>query len=272
MKIIKTILLAGGLLALPLISSAQVFKNADLAISKLKDHVWIIETTKMESMYLIEGNDKAMLIDTGTKCDSLDKIVRKITQKPLLVVITHAHPDHVGNVRYFQSIYLHADDTTLMKSYSYKGKINFIKDGDSFDLGGITLDVYHMPAHTPGSIVLIDKEHGDCYSGDSFGSGQVWLQIPPVAPIATYISSCRRMLKLMDKGIQRIYCGHYPYPKQAFDKNYMNDMLTLALALEKNAPVNAAPYATKLSVGTQTPMITTLNMASIVYDPDRIHL
>jgi hydroxyacylglutathione hydrolase len=271
MKIIKTILLTGGLFSLPLISSAQVFKNADLAISKLKDHIWVIETTKMESMYLIEGKDKAMLIDTGTKCDSLDKVVRKITQKPVYVVITHAHPDHVGNVRYFQSIYLHADDTTLMKSYQYKGKINFIKDGDTFDLGGITLEVYHMPAHTPGSIVLIDKEHGDCYSGDSFGSGQVWLQVPPVAPIATYISSCLRMLKLMDNGIQRIYCGHYPYLKQALDRTYMSDMLTLAQALEKNTPVNAAPYATKLAIGTQTPMITTLNMASIVYDPEHLH-
>jgi hypothetical protein len=44
----------------------------------------VIETTDKTSMYIIEGTDKAMLIDTGTRCDKLDEVVRKITKKTAL--------------------------------------------------------------------------------------------------------------------------------------------------------------------------------------------
>jgi len=72
-----------------LFASAQsVFKNNDLEISKLEDKVWVIETTDKTTMYLIEGTEKALLIDTGTKCEKLDEVIHKITQKPLDVVIT----------------------------------------------------------------------------------------------------------------------------------------------------------------------------------------
>jgi len=129
-------------------STAQVFKNNDLTISILEDHVWVVETTDKTTMYIIEGKDKAMLIDTGTKCEKLDEVIQQITRKPLYVVITHAHDDHAGNIRYFKEIYIHPADTVLLDK-SYKGIIHFVKDGDVFDLGGKKIEVSHMPAHTP---------------------------------------------------------------------------------------------------------------------------
>ena len=71
--------------------TGQVFKNSDLEIFQLEDKVWVVETTDKTTMYIIEGNDKALLIDTGTKCADLDKVVKQITRKPLYVVLTHAH-------------------------------------------------------------------------------------------------------------------------------------------------------------------------------------
>lgn len=150
-------------------SSQSVFKNDDLEISKLEDKVWVIETTDKTTMYLIEGIEKALLIDTGTKCEKLDEVIRKITKKPVEVVITHAHGDHDGNIGYFKEIYLHAADTVLLGK-TYKGKVHFVNEGYVFDLGGKKIEVSHMPAHTPGSIVLIDRKTGSCYSGDAFGS------------------------------------------------------------------------------------------------------
>jgi len=130
-------------------ASAQVFKNNDLEISKLEDRVWVVETADKTTMYIIEGDKKAMLIDTGTKCADLDKVVSRITNKPLYVVITHAHGDHDGNIGYFKEIYLHPADTVLLGK-SYKGKVHFVKDGDVFDLGEKKIEISHMPAHTPG--------------------------------------------------------------------------------------------------------------------------
>ena len=44
-----------------------------------------------------EGNDKAVLIDAGTGITDLDKIVASLPKKPVMRVVTHAHPDHTGS-------------------------------------------------------------------------------------------------------------------------------------------------------------------------------
>lgn len=250
-------------------SAQSVFKNADLEISKLEDKVWVIETTDKTTMHLIEGTKKALLIDTGTKCEKLDEVIQKITQKPLDVVITHAHGDHAGNIRFFDEIYIHPADTVLLDK-TYKGKVHFVNDGYVFDLGGKKIEVSYMPAHTPGSIVLLDKKAGSCYSGDAFGSGQVWLQLRPYAPMKTYIESCKKMEKLMDGGITKIYCGHYPYVKKAYDKHYIFEMRTLAEALVNGTAPKATPHPQKVSIGSDHPMMVTLGEATIVFDPEHI--
>lgn len=248
---------------------AQVFKNADLQISQLEQHVWVVETTDMTTMYIIEGKDKALLIDTGTKCDSLDKVIRRITPKPLIVILTHAHRDHAGNIGFFDEIYMHPNDTILMDNF-YHGKVNFVKDGDIFDLGGKKIEVSHMPGHTPGSIVLLDKEAHSCYSGDAFGSGMVWLQLRPFSPMKTYIASCSKMLKLMDNGIQKIYCGHYPYLKKSLDKDYIVKMKNLAISIDDGTVKDAKPFTIKVPIGCDNPLIASDGTVSIVYDPEHV--
>ncbi len=256
----------------------KVFFNDDLKISKLEDNMWVVETADMTTMYIVEGKDKAILIDTGTKCNDLDKIVRKITHKPLYIVVTHYHPDHAGNIRYFKEIYMHPADTVLFDKFlsdtKYEGRINFVTDGCVFDLGGGTkIEVKHMPGHTPGSIVLLDWKSGNCYSGDAFGSGQVWLQCEPVSPIFTYLESVMRMEKYMDQGIDKIYCGHYPYVKDAYDKNYLLKMQQLAETLiDSSGLERAKPYSVNVSIGTASPMCLTDQdgHVMIVYDPDKI--
>jgi hydroxyacylglutathione hydrolase len=247
--------------------SAQVFQNKDVKITLLEDHMWVVETFDSTTMYIVEGTKKAMLIDTGTKCKHLDSIVKMITKKTLYVVITHAHGDHDGNIRFFKEIYMHPADTVLLGK-GYKGKIHFVKDGDVFDLGDKQIEVSHMPAHTPGSIVLLDKKAGICYGGDAFGSGQVWLQLKPGAPIKTYINSCKKMEDLMANGINKIYCGHYSYPKKAYDKSYMDSMLKLAEALDNGTEKGSKPYPRK--IGCKNPMMVTDGEANIVYDPEHI--
>jgi hydroxyacylglutathione hydrolase len=269
MNLKSTLLFAFLLFLVGFNASAQVFKNKDLEINQLDDHVWVVETPDKTTLYIIEGKEKAMLIDTGTKCEKLDEIVRKITQKPLYVVITHAHGDHAGNIRYFNEIYLHPADTVLLDK-AYKGKVHFVKDGDVFDLGGRKIEVSHMPAHTPGSIVFLDKKAGSCYSGDAFGSGQVWLQLRPYAPMQTYINSLQKMEKIMDGGITKIYCGHYPYVKHPYYKNYIVAMRMLAESIENGTVSDSKPFETKVSIGCDKPMMATQGEATIVYDPEHI--
>ena len=188
----------------------EVYKNPDLTINKLKDKIWVVETTDRTTMHIIEGEKSSMLIDTGTECENLDEVIRKITNKPLYVVLTHVHPDHAGNIGYFNEIYMHPADTVLLESYNYNGKVNFIEEGYIFDLGGIKYEIFLMPGHTPGSIVIVDKQAGDCFTGDAFGSGSIWLQLEPHVPMTTYVESCERMEKIMQAGVDKLWCGHYP--------------------------------------------------------------
>lgn len=252
---------------------AQVFENDDLTISQLEEHVWVVETSDATTMYIIEGEEKAMLIDTGTTCENLDEVIFKIAQRPLYVVITHFHPDHAGNIQYFDKIYMHEADAPLIKMMivEYKGEIEYIENGDVFDLGGKEIEVVSTPGHTPGSIVLTDKQAGSCYTGDAFGSGMVWLQLDPYTPMSTYITSCKKLEQIMeDENITKIYCGHYPYLKKALDKSYITDMRLLAESLLNGTAPEAKQFDLKLSIGAENPMIVTSGQASIVYDPERI--
>jgi len=260
-------------LCIPFISYAQVFKNNELSVTKIEDNAWVIETIDNCAMYLIEGKEKAVLIDTGTKCEKLDEVVKKITNKPLYVLLTHCHTDHAGNVNAFDEIFLHPADTLLIGRLNkhYTGKINYLKDGQIFDLGETVIEVKHMPGHTPGSVVFLDRKMGNCYSGDAFGSGMVWLQLWPFSSMKTYIESCKKMEQLMDSGISKIYCGHYPYVKKAFDKSYIITMRQLAEDLDAGKDLEAKPFPVKIKdLRSENPMLVTRNGVSIVYEPDYI--
>lgn len=265
----KSIFLLLYLLPMVNLMNAQDFKNDELTITKIEENTWVIETAQNNTMYLVEGTEKAVLIDTGNKCLGLKDIIGKITTKPLLVLLTHGHFDHTGNIDDFKDIYLHAADTFMIKDY--KGTMHFINDGDTFDLGGKILEVVHTPAHTPGSVVFIDKQTHSCFSGDAFGSGLVWLQLRPAAPMSMYAATCQKMLKYMDaNSITKLYCGHYPYIKKPLTKTYLTDMEKLATDLVNGTAPESKPYDIVVSFGCPNPMTVTLGEASIVYDPEFI--
>ncbi len=264
---IRKFLILNSLIAIVCISNAQDFKIDELTITKIEESTWVIETTENNTMYLVEGTEKALLIDTGNKCHGLEDVIRKITTKPLMVVLTHGHFDHTGNIDDFNAIYLHAADTFLIKNY--KGKMHFVTNGDVFDLGGKKLEVICTPAHTPGSIVLIDEQTQCCFSGDAFGSGLVWLQLHPAVPMSAYAAACQKMLRYMgEKNIIKLYCGHYAYIKKPLTKTYLADMEKLASDLVHGAAPESKPYDIVVSFGCPNPMIAKLGEASIVFDPE----
>lgn len=53
------------------------------------------------SMFLIEGNERALLIDTGVGIGALDKFLHQLTALPVDVLLIHNHRDHVGNAPRF---------------------------------------------------------------------------------------------------------------------------------------------------------------------------
>ena len=151
-----------------------VYQDDEVVFRQLDEHTWIGNGHRVynESLYLVEGNDRAILIDAGTYIPGLDKIVAKITTKPVTMMLTHAHGDHAGGVGPFPEVYLNAGDMPLVANSmrSYKGQIKYLFDGEVIDLGGREIEVIFTPGHTAGSATFFDKAKHYGFSGDAFGS------------------------------------------------------------------------------------------------------
>ena len=64
---------------------------------RLDAQTWIIQFMNgTEYMYLLEGSEKALLLDTGYGAGNLRAFVEQLTDKPVIVANTHYHPDHAG--------------------------------------------------------------------------------------------------------------------------------------------------------------------------------
>lgn len=213
----------------PQIEGKEVYTGEDVIFHQIDEHTWVGSGHLMasESLYLVEGKNKALLIDAGTKIKDLDKIVASITRMPVMLVATHVHPDHTGeSIDAFPEIYINAGDTVNIPQFmpNYKGTVKYLKDGQVIDLGGRTIEVVFTPAHTPGSTSFIDKAAGYGFSGDSFGSGNLLL----TGDFSTLLATCQKMRSIMEKsGIKILYPGHY-FGKNAETKQRVDDMATIS--------------------------------------------
>lgn len=188
-----------------------VFKNQDVEIRQLDEHTWHGNGTLVynESIYLIEGEKSAILLDAGTKMPGLRKIVEDIVKKPVTLIATHVHGDHTGSaVNEWEEIWINAADEVNVPSNmpNYKGKKRYLTDGQVFDLGGRQIEVVFTPGHTPGSVTFIDKAAHYGFSGDAFGSGNLLV----FTNLSTEAASCLRLSRFIEKyDIKYFYPGHY---------------------------------------------------------------
>ena len=79
-------------------------------IERIADGLWALDEAHQGSMYLIEGDERALLIDTGMDAKPLLPVLRTLTDKPIILALTHAHVDHMERADEFETVYLHRDD------------------------------------------------------------------------------------------------------------------------------------------------------------------
>lgn len=188
-----------------------VCRDAGVVFHQIDEHTWVGNGHYCynESVYILEGEDRALLIDAGVYMPTLDKVVAQLTDKPVTLALTHGHGDHVGSARLFPEVWLHAADTALLRSNlpDYQGEIKLLSDGDVIDLGGRQIEVLYTPGHTSGSITFFDKTNRYGFSGDAFGSTNLLLFAGPFSALA---NTCERTIEYMEKnGIEKLYPGHY---------------------------------------------------------------
>lgn len=197
-------------------------------------------------MYLVVGTERALLIDAGLGRGNLRAFVESmIGTKPLDVFITHGHPDHVAAMGQFEDacdVYMSHHDLAMARSF--KESMGFaldlsalidVHEGMRFDLGGWIFDVYAVPGHSVGSMVLFDESRGLLIAGDAFGSNRptisdsLWMQFPGMLPIDIYLRSLLQVRAKLAGRIKIIYGGHNDVPM--YGEGYLDALQVAAQRL-----------------------------------------
>ncbi|MFC1728936.1 MBL fold metallo-hydrolase [candidate division KSB1 bacterium] len=174
--------------------------------------------------YLVLGNDRAILIDTGTGIGDLRKVVEELTTLPVTVVNTHAHYDHIGDNHQFEEIAIYNNPVAINRllegvsnedlqrnirpTLLWKGlpeefdpatwtipsvEPNYLLDeGTVIDLGGRSLEVIYTPGHSPGEICLLDRANRLLFTGDMFFPGPLYAFGDDV-DIDVYVESFKKL-------------------------------------------------------------------------------
>lgn len=152
-------------------------------IIKIDDQTWRIED-EFVYYYLLAGEKKAFLIDSGMTEPNVKEIISELTDLPVTLVNTHGDGDHVGGNGSFDGYYIHPEDYVkngLKQRFADIKQCN-LAEGDSFDLGNRTLKVIEIPGHTYGSVAFLDVENRVLYGGDTVQDGIIYMFGPHRCP------------------------------------------------------------------------------------------
>ena len=180
-------------------------------IIKINDNTWRIEDG-MVRFFLLAGSEKALFIDSGnTKGLDLKGMASELTDLPLMLLNTHGDPDHAAGNGAFSEFYMHPADEELYRSRGGEGTIMPLKDGQIIDLGGRSLEVIHIPGHTPGSVAVLDVSGKVLYTGDSVQNSNMFM-FGPRRSFADLAKSLKKLQAFKDR-IDVIYPSHGSFPE-----------------------------------------------------------
>jgi len=231
-------------------------------VVKETDHIWRIIENNYVNIYLVEGKDSALVIDTGEGAGDLKSYIKTLTDLPLIVMNTHGHPDHVGADQQFGEVYLNPEDFYMVKN-KFDGQVNFIplNEGYVFDLGGIKLEVIEVPGHTHGSVVLLDEENKVLFSGDNTNN-LVWLFLKDCYPLSVYLKTLEKVQTYVEN-FNIIMPGHNePLPK-TFVSEQIGCVKTILDGTCEPVPYNKNSF-------TKGSMLCTYKTAQVAYDPNKL--
>lgn len=187
------------------------------------------------NIWHLRGKNHDLLIDSGMGLRPLKQEVASLCEKPVTVISTHCHFDHIGGAHEFDCRLGHKSEADMHSqptrdNTAFGGFIRaetftaspyggfhfsdfevkpaplsgYLDEGDVIDLGNRAFQVLHLPGHSPGSIALYEEETGTLFSGDTIYDGELYDTVYH-SDKQLYRHSLRRLREL-DIGV--VHAGH----------------------------------------------------------------
>ena len=184
--------------------------------------------------YLLNGSDRSLLIDTGLGICNIHAKVAELTEKPITVIATHIHWDHIGGHKYFADFYAHegelewlngrfplsikqikdmvVDRCDLPEGYDvntyefFQGEPTRVLKGEEvIDIGRRSVQIIHTPGHSPGHMCFWEKDRGYIFTGDLVYKDTLFAYFPSTDPEA-YLNSLEVISALP---VKRVFPAHH---------------------------------------------------------------
>ena len=200
--------------------------------------IWDVSHT---AIYLIEGTDRALLIDTGVGVGNLKEVIDGLTDKPVTVLISHGHVDHALGAKGFSDVRINKADAgvyaehcnfearkgyvmgsamqggnaevvSAVKDEDYLESVDFdmfgeLNPGDRFDLGGVSVEVLRGAGHTPGSLTVLIPEWRVLFLGDACNQF-TFLFDQWASPVTEYREMLLKLKEETDGRYDRVLVSH----------------------------------------------------------------
>jgi glyoxylase-like metal-dependent hydrolase (beta-lactamase superfamily II) len=201
----------------------------------MKNHVLTVGMYEANCVVLWEDPAQAWVIDPGADSRRIFAYMEKEGLKPGVVVLTHAHFDHIAALGEVLAkfpgipVYLHREDEAMafsplnqMTPYSATERPETLdtgkRDGDTIECGGLTAKVIHTPGHTPGSWCLHFEADKLLVTGDTLFNGSIGRTDFPGGSMREIEASLLRLRELPDD--THLICGHGHESTLGSEKKY----------------------------------------------------
>ncbi len=178
--------------------------------------------------FLWNEQNEALIIDPGAEGGRIKRKVEKLELKPIAILLTHAHFDHIGAVdlireTYQIPVYLHIYEEKWLSDASLNGSKLFpvvdniegkpadhlIESEGEMTIGPFQFEVFETPGHSPGSVSFYFKDVNLVFSGDALFAGSVGRTDLPGGNQKQLLNSIHnRLLVLPEETI--VASGHGP--------------------------------------------------------------
>ena len=197
--------------------------------------------------YLIVGDARAVLLDTGPGVRDIRPVVAKLTVRPVVAAFSHLHFDHIAGQPNFASI-ASLDHPSIRSRVASDGRFtpSLLQYGRAgrpsfritewwapdapIDLGGRVLQVLSVPGHTPESLALYDAASGQLFTGDFLYPGDLFAFVPG-SDLVAYRDSARRLLDLTANRLDVAIYGAHVQDASASPRQGVRDLEALERAM-----------------------------------------